>query len=77
MARPDRNPLCDLVRTRTSGHLEGRVRHPLGSTVVTGSVSRDWYVITVPATDLAKGAAVDFYATSGRLLGTGPISTVR
>jgi hypothetical protein len=48
-----------------------------GSTVVTGSVSHTWYVIAVPATDLAKGEDVDFYATSGRRLGTGPISTGR
>ena len=46
-----------------------------GSTVVMGAVSQGWYVIAVPSTDLAKGGKVDFYATSGRLLGTGPLST--
>ena len=48
-----------------------------GSTVVTGAVKKEWYVIAVPSTDLAKGGEVDFYATSGRLLGTGPLSTTR
>ena len=46
-----------------------------GSTVVTGAVSQGWYVIAVPSTDLAKGGKVDFYTTTGRHLGTGPLST--
>lgn len=50
---------------------------PSGSTAVTGAVDQGWYVIAVPSTDLAKGGEVDFYATSGRLLGTGPHSTAQ
>jgi hypothetical protein len=45
-----------------------------GSTVVKGAVDQGWYEIAVPSTDLAKGGKVDFYATSGRLVGTGPLS---
>ena len=48
-----------------------------GASVATGTVDQGWYVIAVPAADLVNGAAVDFYATSGRLLGTGPLSTAR
>ena len=48
-----------------------------GASVATGTVDQGWYVIAVPSTDLAKGGEVDFYATSKRLLGTGPLSTAR